>query len=459
VTAPTRKRQKKADGRVADLERKLDALTAALHAQQNGSPVDNGKRSFSAVDDRRTSFPLPIAGGSSYPLPQSHSAPNTAYPALTTPDPSSKKRKLDQVTVYQANGPTSSDYNVREFSAKGKTPDKPEEEPTSRRCFAGPEPYHISPAAFKARICSMVDPVLHEKIFDRYLHEFMPNFPAVYFAPETRAHDVLEKTPALFLSVIAVACSGLVPQQTQFDIFDEIITVMADAMIRNSSKSVELIQMMLVTILWFKPHNRPHQANFYMSLHMAATMALDLGLGRRFNPNKVHKGFGANANFAPLKAIGVVDSDAIESRRTWLSCYYLCASAAQSLRRPNLIRWTDYMQECVDTLETSPEAAPTDKRLTQFVRLQKICDDISDSFRMNDASATSISISDPKVSYTLDVYEQKLKDARDRIPTEERDNPLLIYFYDVASLYLHEIALQYVPALVNVVCLTLTDLL
>jgi len=356
---------------------------------------------------------------------------------------SSKKRKLDQTGGYQICS-TSNDFSARELPAKGRTSDKPEEEPSSRRCPIGPEPYHISPAAFKTRICSMVDPVLHEKIFDRYLHEFMPNFPAVYFAPETRAHEVLEKTPALFLSVVAVACSGLVPQKIQFDLFDEVITVMADAMVRNSSKSVELVQMLLVTILWFKPHNRPHQANFYMSLHMAATMALDLGLGRRFNPNKVHKGFGGHANFAPFKAVGVVDSDAIESRRTWLCCYYLCASAAQSLRRPNLIRWTDYMQECVDTLETSPEAAPTDKRLTQFVRLQKICDDISDSFRMNDASATSISISDPKVSYTLDVYEQKLKDARDRIPADEHDNPLLVYFYDVASLYLHEIALQYV---------------
>ena len=386
-----------------------------------------------------------MASGTSYPLPQSASATSTAHPALaTSPDVSSKKRKLDHVTVYQANGSTSNDYNVREFPAKGKTPENQtaEEESNHRRYGIGPEPYHISPAAFKTRICSMVDPILHEKIFDRYLHEFMPNFPAVYFPPETRAHDVLEKTPALFLGVIAVACSGIVPQQVQFDMFDEVVNVMADAMVRNSAKSVELIQMLLVAILWFKPHNRPHQANFYMTLHMAATMALDLGLGRRFNPNKVHKGFGGQANFAPLKFVGAVDSDAIESRRTWLSCYYLCASASQSLRRPNLIRWTDYMQECVDVLETSPDAAPSDKRLTQFVRLQVICDDISDSFRMNDASATSISISDPKVSYTLDVYEQKLKDARDRIPAEERDNPLLIYFYDVASLYLHEIALQ-----------------
>lgn len=34
TTPPTRKRQKKADSRVAELERKIDALTATLHAQK-----------------------------------------------------------------------------------------------------------------------------------------------------------------------------------------------------------------------------------------------------------------------------------------------------------------------------------------------------------------------------------------------------------------------------------------
>lgn len=37
TTPPTRKRQKKADSRVAELERKIDALTATLHAQKSGA--------------------------------------------------------------------------------------------------------------------------------------------------------------------------------------------------------------------------------------------------------------------------------------------------------------------------------------------------------------------------------------------------------------------------------------
>lgn len=43
VTPPTRKRQKKADGRVAELERKIDALTAKLAQGGNAGPhYENG---------------------------------------------------------------------------------------------------------------------------------------------------------------------------------------------------------------------------------------------------------------------------------------------------------------------------------------------------------------------------------------------------------------------------------
>jgi len=40
ITAPSRKRQKKTDSRVAELEKKIDALTASLHAQ-NKDGSDN----------------------------------------------------------------------------------------------------------------------------------------------------------------------------------------------------------------------------------------------------------------------------------------------------------------------------------------------------------------------------------------------------------------------------------
>lgn len=69
VTPPTRKRQKKADSRVAELERKIDALTATL-AQREASAQNAprpGKRPSSELDGghaaMRKSSSYPFFGG------------------------------------------------------------------------------------------------------------------------------------------------------------------------------------------------------------------------------------------------------------------------------------------------------------------------------------------------------------------------------------------------------------
>ncbi len=84
---------------------------------------------------------------------------------------------------------------------------------------------------------------------------------------------------------------------------------------------------MQVTALWYKPPEKAEQTNFYQIIHMAAVMALDIGLGKRFNPAKAKRGFGGpNAKYVPGPGkILPQDSDTLEARRAWLGCYYLCA--------------------------------------------------------------------------------------------------------------------------------------
>jgi len=60
TTPPTRKRQKKADSRVAELERKIDALTATLHAQKTPSP-DTGTNTTPHSGFAPSHLPPPIA--------------------------------------------------------------------------------------------------------------------------------------------------------------------------------------------------------------------------------------------------------------------------------------------------------------------------------------------------------------------------------------------------------------
>lgn len=121
--------------------------------------------------------------------------------------------------------------------------------------------------------------------------------------------------------------------------------------------------------------------------------------------------------------------------------YLTALSASMVLRRPNLVRWTKYMKECIEVLEFHSDAYPSDKYFCQLVKIQHICEDIGFQFLMDDNTAT-ISITDPKVTYALTVLENQLKTWKENIPAECRGRGLQ-FFEHVTSLYLHEIALHF----------------
>lgn len=187
-------------------------------------------------------------------------------------------------------------------------------------------------------------------------------------------------------------------------------------------------------------------------VNCAAVMALDLGLGRRATPNVVKLAVGPFQRCHP-------NASSIEARRTFLVCYYLCMSITMVLRRPILLRWTKYMEESVNILETSPEALPSDKILCQHVKMAHIGENISVQFCMDDPSV-EVAISEPKVIYALKIFENELQQLRDedaRMPEVDRESPpsfdrgrltdnyiaALRLAEHVTNLYIHEIALHH----------------
>lgn len=86
-----------------------------------------------------------------------------------------------------------------------------------------------------------------------------------------------------------------------------------------------------------------------------------------------------------------------------------------SLRRLNLVRWSDYMDECVEVLQTSDMALPSDKILCRHVGLQHINEEIGNQFSMDDPSA-AVTISDTKVQMSLKSFERELEDWTRAVP-------------------------------------------
>lgn len=83
-------------------------------------------------------------------------------------------------------------------------------------------------------------------------------------------------------------------------------------------------------------------------------------------------------------------------------------SAAMGTRRQNLIRWTPHMDECLRDLENSKEALLSDKSLCQWVKLQRLADDLGTQISPDDAS--HIDTSDQKIQYALKGFERQMSE-------------------------------------------------
>jgi hypothetical protein len=200
--------------------------------------------------------------------------------------------------------------------------------------------------------------------------------------------------------------------------------IYAERIICNGEKTLELIQAIHISTLWYWPPEHFEELKFYQLIHIAAVMAIDIGLGKKTKSAKGKSGAGLWRDHA-WRRTPYPDSESIEARRTWLACYFLCCNASMGLRRPNLIRWTPFMADSVQVLETSPEALPSDKTLCQWIKSQQIAEEVGTQFSMDDPAAT-VNIADPKIQYALRGFERDLEKWSSQITPESSSRKLFM---------------------------------
>ncbi|KAF2404249.1 hypothetical protein EJ06DRAFT_486877 [Trichodelitschia bisporula] len=439
VTPPTKKRTRKTDNKVADLERKLDELKARLELTEEQKEKDRAKeraRDRPEERDPPTMMPKPPVKRQ---LSPSHS-PYDYYPPDTKSVPDIRSSSL---TVGHDDRSPNKRYRVLGNEPRcGNERSQNEFVENAGRDERGASIYNQrGPVVFDhSDIDGKIDAIIShrtaEHLFDRYVHEFVPNFPAVTFPPGTKASDVRRNKPILFLSILSSTCFGAgLDDDTQSRLEEVLREQFATSMWKNGEKSLELIQSLQVATLWYRPPENFEQHMHYQMVHMSAVMAIDIGMGKR---GPVWKKLFPNDQ-RPQDQRPRLPSvhDNAEARRAWLVCYFLCISITMILRRPILVRFTDYMEDCLAYLETAEDALPSDKILCQHVKLANIAERIAAEFHMDDP-AVSLSIQDGKVTTSIKRFEENLADVRTRVI----DDKALLLAEHVTNLYLHEIALH-----------------
>ncbi|PGH06299.1 hypothetical protein GX51_02496 [Blastomyces parvus] len=453
VTVPTRKRQKKADSRVAELERKIDALTASLQATRarNGSNAGGGGmgspvlRSGSAAEDPPAARWM---GGPQRPGSESRRATtggSTAGLAGNKRYASGEfKSRFGNTGILaplaaRPHSPTtegsSTFYDGSNHGGDGNTPDNwPPILPTIDRAPRARYDYEYTDVIDRG----IVDTEMALKCFNRYVNDIAPLLPFVVFPPKTTMAEVRRTKPILLLAILSISI-GIFSPDLQTTLLNELFRLFADHVIVKGSKSLELVQAIMVSMIWYTPPDHYEEMKFFQLIHIAATMAMDLGMNRRTKSKAKSKSMGMWREIMGKKVV-MLDPDAPETRRAWLGCYFMCVNVAMSLRRPLLTRWHPYMDESLEILETSPDALPSDRTLIQWVKLAHVGEEVLFQFSMDDP-ATNVDITDPKTQYALKGFERRLVEWRKEVPAECY-SPLMRHYELVLNIYMHEIGMH-----------------
>lgn len=132
----------------------------------------------------------------------------------------------------------------------------------------------------------------------------------------------------------------------------------------------------------------------------------------------------------------------------------LICRASVALRRSFLVHWQPYMDECLEILENSPDALPSDKMLIHLVKLTHLSEEIGVQFSTEDTDS-GVSFSDPKVQYTLKAFEKQLFQWRKDVSPENYSRKYNADYLDkadrsailrqsehIVNLYMHEAAMH-----------------
>ena len=306
VTAPSRKRQKKTDSRVAELEKKIDALTASLHATKGQGASDSDEDdSYDEVEQQNHD---PTAAGAGRKRRISEYQQDVETPDARMPPDG------HNYTGMLLSSVSPNDPNIHPFlMAENVRPPPPPAGPFP------PVPPFLSGEHPDVVDRNILDAPTAASIFSHYTEDMAPKMPIVIFPDDTAAETVRKSTPILFLAILSVA-SGQDHPGLQRILTKEITRMLADRTVCMAEKSLELIQVLQILTIWHWPGDDKDTKN-YQLIHMAAVMAIDLGMANPFVPSK--KGSFAQS-YQRVKGPSV-KYDTLECRRAWLGCYLLCA--------------------------------------------------------------------------------------------------------------------------------------
>jgi len=273
MPGPARKRQKTVH-KVAELEKKIDALTDALLAKNQ-------------QQDETTSQPRDQPPHSDGPMTSSTS---DALRTEETPSSIPSLPQYDHVLLDKTFPLDKADLSVECRFLHSRATNQEKYVDVVERGQLSEE------AAWAS--------------FDYFLRNICPTAPMIAFPCGTKAQDVRTSKPMLFLAILTIASPAVAPL-AQPNLVIELNRQLSERVLFHGERSLDLVQAILLYVEFYSRPWHGKDLAFNQYIHAALVMCLDLGISRRARMNHSRDGV-----------------DVTEVPRTWLACYHAASRYA-----------------------------------------------------------------------------------------------------------------------------------
>ncbi|KAH8813127.1 hypothetical protein F5884DRAFT_787485 [Xylogone sp. PMI_703] len=397
VQPVVRQRKPRRTTRVAQLEKKLDGIVSLLQASQNA--------------------------GNHSSLTPPDSQPEPLTPEKSPTASTSIGQQLDQ------HGPGPDVIQPQENEDVGNK--SISELPFTYLSHAAPSQRRSTHHCLLNYPSSEPDDDEVDRLIRVYQEELTTQFPFVILPPGLKAATLRQSKPFLYMTVVMAASHYNLPRQTLFE--KKIVEYLSDHLLLRGLKTLDLVQGLLVFCSWYHYHCLYH-SQLTTFIQLAVGIVADLGLNK--SPNVIDRARFSSVRITRDSTIKIRTS---EERRAVLGCFYLTSVVSSCFQKIDSLRFTSHMDECARFLSENPEY-PTDIYLVHLVQLQRTVERITKSVLHHQWEGKT-TIKAP-LDLHMKMFEDELSRLHSALPSELQENKFLLMHYHIASIHLHEIALN-----------------
>ncbi|GAB1320540.1 Transcription factor domain-containing protein [Madurella fahalii] len=426
--APPRKRKEPKPTRVAELERRLEDLTARIESVQRlGSTVQSPPDSEDHCAPPRAPGVSEGPRGSVIPPNACASAPTFGrdcwssqfahlFPKKSIFEaPDEQQQQQERMAIGRMEVAVGADTPSLAPVLAPPLPPGPGSASTAISSPNRPFCQQPSPQPPQRQAQSLWP---HEDEAESLLAEYKTHMghlnPFAIVPPRMSSAELREQKPFLWKAIMTQSCLFDGPRQIALG--NELLREISEAAFMKPQKSLDLLQGLQILISWF--HYNLNKFQMTNLLFLARSITAGLGF----------------AETGALPDKGGYTSESLEKMRAFAGTYYLVTITFTTNKKPDGLMNTSYLTTCCRALHSQMEY-PTDELLVHLVRAQQLSQSISQGHARRNATPRENQV--PEAAFVQGLRD-RIRAFAVGLPPHIRVNPSIIGHLQVAELILYE---------------------